>query len=160
MLVELQPIGESELGMHGRISAWVLEGAAHVEFHVSLSRAGSHRGGGDRIAARTGQHDARRLAQPLAKADAVARAVSVRRHYCNHGDDLGPRPLVGKDEEAALTSLVQRAYILLFPSSLRSSFSFWPQSNRPWRPWLNACPLRKPGRAPQPAGPGKRRQLL
>jgi len=40
----------------------MLEGASHVEFYVSLSRAGSHRGGGDRAAAWPDQYDARRLA--------------------------------------------------------------------------------------------------
>jgi hypothetical protein len=33
----------------------MLEGAAHVEFHVSFSCAGSDRGGGDRVAARPDQ---------------------------------------------------------------------------------------------------------
>lgn len=97
--MDIQLIGESKLRAHGRIRALMLEGATNVEFHVSFSRAGSHRGGGDRAAARPDQYDARRLAQPLAKADAAARAAPIRRHYCNHGDDLGPRPLVGEDVE-------------------------------------------------------------
>jgi len=96
-LVDTQLIGDFKLRAHGRIAARMLEGATHVEFHVSFSRAGSDRGGGDRAAARPDQYVARRLAQPLAKADAVARAVPVRRHHCHHGDNLGPRPLVGED---------------------------------------------------------------
>src|SRR6478735_1364272 len=131
--------------------------ASHVEFYVSLSRAGSHRGGGDRAAAWPDQYDARRLAQPLAKADAAARAASVRRHHCDHGDDLGPRPLVGEDTERALTSLERRAYTPLFLSSAFWT-SFWPRNNRPWRLWRNACLLRKPARARWPAGPGRRLQ--
>ena len=40
------------------------------------------------LGARPRQHDARRLAQPLAKADAAARAAAIRRHHRDHGDDL------------------------------------------------------------------------
>src|SRR6185295_13127739 len=155
-LAEMQLIGESKLGAHGRIRARMLEGA-HVEFHVSFSRACSHRGGGDRAAARPDQYDARRLAQPLAKADAAARAAPVRRHHCNHGDDLDPRPLVGEDTRRALTSLERRAYTPLLVSSA-FWLSFWPRNNRPWRLWRNACLLRKPARARWPAGPGRRLQ--
>src|SRR5262249_15294248 len=135
----------------------MLEGAAHVEFHVTLSRAGSDRGSSDRAAARPDQHDARRLAQPLAKADAIARTASVRRHHCNYGDDLGPRPLVGEDTEQALTSSEQRAYTPLFPSAFWTSSS-WQLNNRPWRPWLNAVLRPLPVRAQRPAGPGRRLQ--
>jgi hypothetical protein len=70
----------------------VLEGA-DVGIYVALSCAGRDRRGGDYPGARPDQHDARRLAQPLAKADAPARAVPVRRHHHHHGDDLGDGPL-------------------------------------------------------------------
>src|SRR5262245_168428 len=154
--MDIQLIGESKLRAHGPTGPRMLEGAAHVEFHVPFSGAGSDRGGGDRSAAWPDQHDARRLAQPLAKADAVARTTSVRRHHCNHGDDLGPRPLVGVDTEEALTSSEQRAYTPLSPSAFWTSS--WQLNNRPSRPWLNACLLRRIVRAQRPAGPGRQLQ--
>lgn len=77
----------------------MLEGAAHVELHVSLPRARRHRGGRDRAAAWADQYDARRFAKPLAEADAAARAAAVRRHHRYYGDNLGSRPLGGEAVE-------------------------------------------------------------
>jgi hypothetical protein len=73
----------------GRTWLPVLEGARHVGLPVALSGAVRDRRGGDRAAARPLQHDARRLARPLAEADAPTRIAAIRRHCRDHGDGLG-----------------------------------------------------------------------
>src|SRR5947208_14018169 len=55
------------------------------------SDRGRRRGAG--AAARSDQHDARRLAEPLAKPDAVAGAFAIRRHRHHHARGLGDGPL-------------------------------------------------------------------
>jgi len=77
----------------GRRQKPVLKSPLHVGFHVALSGAGCDHRGGDRAYARLGQHDARRLAQPLATVDAVARAAAICRHHRDYGDDLGDETL-------------------------------------------------------------------
>ena len=69
------------------------------------------------------QYDARRLAQPLATADAAARAAAIRRHHRHHGDDLGDGALAGRPGGA--DQLAERIYSTFsFVSSLPpASFS-------------------------------------
>lgn len=135
----------------------VLEGAAYVGFHVTFFGAGRHHRGGNRVAAWSGQHDARRFAQPVAKAHAAARATAIRRHHRNHGDNLGDGSL-GQERSRALTSSEQRAYIQPSPSSW-PVFSSWRRSSRWWRPWPSANRQpRTPGPARRPAAQGMRRQ--
>ena len=74
---------------NGGVGAPVLEGAANVGVHVTLSGAGRRHRGGSRAGARLDKHDAWRLAEPLAETHAIACAAAIRRHHCNHGDDLG-----------------------------------------------------------------------
>src|SRR5437016_12922123 len=94
------------------------QGIHDVRFHVALPGPDRHWRGGGRVAARPSQYDARRLAQHLAKADAMARAAAVRRHHRDHGDDLDHARL------AAATSKAPPAYIRPF------HFSVWPSSSR------------------------------
>src|SRR5262249_25706441 len=61
----------------------------YVGIHVALPGASRHHRGGDCADAWFDQHDAWRLAEPLAETHASARAFSVHRHHHYHGDDLG-----------------------------------------------------------------------
>ena len=68
---------------------------AHVD---SFEQPGAyrHRRGRYRAGARLVQHDARRLAEHLAAADAAARTASIHSHHRDHGDDLDDVPAIGK----------------------------------------------------------------
>lgn len=67
----------------------MLEDTTNVGFHVTLSRARRSLCGGNRVGARFGQHDARRVTQSIAKTHAIARTAAIRRHNYHYGDDLG-----------------------------------------------------------------------
>ena len=92
------PIGSAR---DGRARWPVLEGAPYVRLHVALSGAGSHCRGCDRSGAGPDQHDARRLAEPLAETHAATRAAAIRRHHCHHGDHLGDGSLRRKNAPRA-----------------------------------------------------------
>ena len=83
----------SAMNSNGRAYVLVLEGATDVGLHVTLSGARRCHRSSNRAGARSGQYDAWRLAQPFAEAHAAARTAAIRRHNCNHGDDLDHGPL-------------------------------------------------------------------
>src|SRR5215471_13979928 len=95
-------------------SRWLDSGAGvrrqiYVGIHVALPGASRHHRGGDCADAWFDQHDAWRLAEPLAETHASARAFSVHRHHHYHGDDLGDGTL-DQSRRRSLTSSVPRAY--------------------------------------------------
>ena len=70
------------------------------------SDRGRRRGAG--AAARSDQHDARRLAEPLAKTDALAGAFAIRRHRHHHARGLGDGALVGEAQTVSSLSRGER----------------------------------------------------
>ena len=78
--------------LEGCVARWRAgrRGAMSIRMASSCRNTSSDRDrrGGGRAGARPVQHDARRLAQHVAEADAAARAAAVRRHHHHHGDDL------------------------------------------------------------------------
>ena len=58
-----------------------------------------HRAGRGRARVRPRQHAARRLAEPLADTDALARRVAIRRHRRHHGGALFPETLIGPAQQ-------------------------------------------------------------
>src|SRR6267154_5851202 len=72
----------------------------------SASRRGRRRSAG--AAARSDQYEEGRLAEPLAKPDAVAGAVAVRRHRHHHARGLGDGPLKQRGTMVVLNRIYTR----------------------------------------------------
>ena len=101
---------------HGIAGRAVLSTADGNLFKLdSAAHRGRRRGAG--AAAGPHQHDARRIAEPVAKTDAAARAAAIRRNRHHHARGLGDGPVMISCPGRSAISAFTRVFDALWRSS-------------------------------------------